>query len=152
MSHHDLFTSGYLALSNRRTDAGAAGAIYTSAAGGTTAPVFAGQHEYHAAVFLGSVSAAGTLTVFKHTDGAGANAAVHGSVVYTGGTLAVVYEVKSDTLGAVSGTPYTHVSCQFAMASGGSAFGALTILSYRPRSTGGAPATNGIGALGTSLA
>jgi len=151
MAHHDLFKSGHIALSNRRGDAGVAGAIYTTAAGGTGSPVFAGNHEYHAAVFFGSVSGPGTLFVYKHTDSAGAGTALHGSVTYAGGTNPVVYEIKSDTLGATDGTPYTYLSCQLAMASGGTAFGALMLLSYRPRSTGGAPASNGIGALGTSL-
>lgn len=127
------------------------GSAIALTAGGTGAPVFAGDYEYHAAIFAGTIGNTGTLFVFGHTDSTGSGTTALGSVIFgSTNAAAVVFEVKSDTLTTI-GTAYNYLSTQAKVDSGGTFTGALFILSSWPRSAGTTPAANGWAAVGTSL-
>jgi hypothetical protein len=148
MGYHDYFTSGALAISQRADTS----VFVTSAlTGGTGNPVFVGNHDYHCSLFTGSLGTTGTLWVYKHFNSSGGGTTVHGSVLFGGGTLAVGFDLKSDTLGTfAAGTAFTHISCQVQLPAAGTGLGNLQIISYQPRTAGTTLAANGIGTLGTT--
>jgi hypothetical protein len=142
---HTLFENSRIARM------GALGSTINTFAGGTGAPVYAGDHEYHAIIFAGTIGNVGTLWAYGHTGAAGEGTTVLGSIAFgSTNSAAVVYEVKSDTLTGL-GTNYTYLSGGVTVQSGGTLTGALFILSTWPRSAGTTPAANGYSAVGTSL-
>lgn len=121
---------------------------------GTLTPAFAGDYEYHAVAFFGSLGNTGTLWAYASTNAGGSNNTVIGSVIFgSSNNPAVVYEVKADTLTALntSGTTFTHIGAQISVDAGGTLYGGLVILSTWPKSAGTTPAANGWAAVGTSL-
>lgn len=143
---------GHTLFENSRIGAEAPlGSAINVFAGGTGAPVYAGDYEYHAILFVGTVGNVGTLWAYAHTNSSGGGTTVIGSVPFgSTDSPALVYEVKSDTLTAI-GTAYTHISGGITVQSGGTLTGALFVLSHQPRSAGTTPAANGYAAVGTSL-
>lgn len=129
----------------------AAGSFVNSTYGGTGAPAYAGDYEYHEVAFVGSAGNTGTLWAYAHTNSSGGGTTVIGSVVFgSSNAPAVTMSVKSDTLTAI-GTAYTYLSGQIRVDSGGTCAGALVVLSTWPRTEGTTAAANGWGAVGTSL-
>jgi hypothetical protein len=142
---HTLFEN------SRITRMASLGSAINTFAAGTGAPVYAGDHEYHAIIFAGTVGNVGTLWAYAHTSSAGDGTTVIGSVPFgSTNSPALVFEVKSDTLTAI-GTDYTYLSGGVTVQSGGTLTGALFVLSTWPRSAGTTPAANGYAAVGTSL-
>ena len=127
------------------------GSAINTAKAGTGAPAYAGDYEYHAVIFAGTIGNTGTLWAFANKTSAGNGTTVIGSVIFgSTNSPAVVFEVKSDTLTAI-GTDYTYISGQVSVDSGGTIQGNLFILSTWPKSAGTTPAANGWAAVGTSL-
>ena len=154
MAVHDFYSGGNVAISQRHDS----GTFAPGATGGTGNPIYAGNHAYHAAIFLGTIGgpggAVGTLNVFGHYDSTGGGTTLLGTTALTAGTGAAVFDFKADTLltlGTVgSGTYYSYISTQVLVASGSvDVRGALIIQSYHPRSAGTTPAAAGIRLLGT---
>jgi hypothetical protein len=143
---------GHTLFENSRITAQAAlGSAIATTKAGTLTPAYAGDHEYHAVIFAGTMGNTGTLWAFAHTNSGGSNPTAIGSVIFgSTNAPAVVYEVKSDTLTNI-GTAYTYLSGQVSVDSGGTFTGNLFILSTWPRSAGTTPAANGWAAVGTSL-
>lgn len=142
--NHDLFSSGAAAF-----NALAAGSVVNAVAGGTGAPVFAGRHNNHALVAIGTFGNDGTLLAYGHNSSVGGGTAVLGSLVFGSGNYsAAAIDITSDALLAL-GTAYAYVSGQIRIPAGGTFGGALALISYNARSAGSTPAANGIGALGT---
>ncbi len=146
MGFHDYFSSGALTFNLRaHMTNGTTGTPY----GGTGAPVFAGDHAYHAALFTGTTTgAAGSIVVYGHTASTGDGTAILGSVVFAADQKYIAFDLDGDTLTGL-GTAYSYISAQVLVATAGTAVGDLTILSYNPRSAGTTPAACGIDALGT---
>jgi hypothetical protein len=148
MAFHDFFSSGAVAISQRHDS----GTFAPGAVGGTGNPVFAGNHNYHAAIFIGTLSGAaavGSMIVYGHTSSTGDGTTALGTLALTAGTGAAVFDFKTDTLLGL-GTAYTYISAQLLIATGSvDCRGALFIESYDPRSAGTTPAANGIRSLGT---
>ena len=153
MAVHDFFSSGNVAISQRHDS----GTFAPGAVGGTGVPVYAGNHAYHAAVFVGTLSGAGavgTLNVYGHYNATGGGTTLLGTTALTAGTGAAVFDFKTDTLlslGTVgSGTTFSYISTQAIIATGSvDCRGALFIQSYPPRSAGTTAAAAGIRLLGT---
>ena len=153
MAVHDFYSGGNVAISQRHDT----GTFSPGATGGTNNPIYAGNHAYHAAIFLGTIGGAGavgTLNVFGHYDSTGGGTTLLGTTALTAGTGAAIFDLKTDallTLGTVgSGTYYSYLSTQVLVASGSvDVRGALFIQSYNPRSAGTTPAAAGIRLLGT---
>ncbi len=136
---------------NSRVTFQVGGSIVNTTLGGTGAPAYAADYEYHAIMFNGTVGNTGTLWAYAHTNSSGAGTTVIGSVIFGSSTApAVAFEVKSDTLTAI-GSDFTYVSGQIRVDSGGTLGGALSIISTWPKSAGTTPLANGYGAVGTSL-
>lgn len=151
MAFHDLFSSGAVAISQRHDS----GTFAPGAVGGTGNPVFAGNHAYHAAVFIGTLSGAnacGSMILYGHTASTGDGTTAIGTLAMTAGTGAVVYDIKADQL-LTAGTAYTHLSAQVIIPTGSvDCRGALFIMSYGPRTAGTTPSAAGIRTLGTAYA
>lgn len=142
---HTLFEN------SRITAQASMGSAIATTKAGTLTPAYAGDYEYHAVIFAGTIGNTGTLWAYAHTNSGGSNMTVIGSVIFgSTNAPAVIYEVKSDTLTNI-GTAYTYVSGEIAVDAGGTIQGDLFILSTWPRSAGTTPAANGWSAVGTSL-
>lgn len=142
--NHDLFSSGAVTFTTA-----ASGTFINGVSGGTGAPVFAGDHAYHAAAFFGTLANNGTIIVYGHTASTGDGTAVLGSVVAGSANGAVAaYDFKTDTLLGL-GTAYSHYSAQISVESGGTWRGALVLIDYNSRTQGTTPTAAGIAALGT---
>jgi hypothetical protein len=127
------------------------GSAINTFAGGTGAPVFAGDHANHAIQFVGTIGNTGTLWAYGHTSSAGNGTTVLGSAPFGSSNLpAVIYDVKSDALLRL-GTAYTYLSGGVTVDAGGTLTGALFVRSYNPRTAGTVPAALGYAAVGTSL-
>ena len=75
---------------------GALGSSVGVTKAGTLTPAFAGDYEYHAVAFFGSLGNTGTLWAYAATNSAGSNNTVIGSVIFgSSNSPAVVFEVKS---------------------------------------------------------
>lgn len=145
-AYRDWLTSGAVAIAQPLQP----GLITAGVHGGTGAPVFCGDRQYHLVLLTGSLGAAGTLYVYGHTDATGSGTASLGSVTFAAGTLAVGYEVKSDAL-LTLGSTYSHLSAQVRVPTGGTMYASLLILSHAPRTAGGhSLASLGIGTIGTA--
>lgn len=138
---------------NARFTTLASGSFVNAVVGGTGAPAFAGDYEYHTAIFNGTIGNTGTLIVYGHTTSTGGGTAVLGSVVFgSGNASAVAFEIASPVLTGL-GTDYQYVSAQLSIPAGGTLGGALSIISTMPSSAGGTGvAYNNLAALGTLYA
>lgn len=150
MAVHDLFSSGAVAVHQFNQSGSFAPGVTDL---GTGAPIYAGNHAYHAICFVGTAAggaaAVGSLVVYGATAATGDGTAVLGSVALSRGTGAQVFDLKADTLMGL-GTAYTHLSAQVIVATGSvDVRGAAFVLSYHPRSAGTTPAAAGIRSLGT---
>ena len=114
--------------------------------GGTAAGVvFAGDYEYHMAVFVGTVGNNGTLAVWGCTNSAGSSPQLIQSVSFGSGSGVPAIEIKSDVLSTLNqpGSTYTHITASGTVESSGTWRGALAILSTWPRNYGGSATTFG---------
>lgn len=150
MAYHDLFSSGAVQISQFNQSGSFAPGVTDL---GTGAPIYAGNHAYHAVCFIGTAAggaaAVGSLVVYAATASTGDGTTVLGSVALTRGTGAQVFDLKADTL-TNSGTAYTHISAQLIVATGSvDVRGAAFVFSYHPRTAGTTPAAAGIRSLGT---
>lgn len=142
--NHDLFSSG--AVTFKTT---ASGTFINETAGGTGAPAYAGNHDYHAAVFVGTMANVGTLFVYGHTAPTGDGTTALGSIAFGSNNGAVAaFDFRTDVLTGL-GTAYAYWSAQVKVQSGGTFAGALLLVDYNARSSGTSPAAVGVGALGT---
>lgn len=108
--------------------------------GGTIAGVvFAGDYEYHMAVFAGTIANNGTLAVWGCTNSGGSNPTLIQSISFGSGTGVPAIEIKSSVLASLNsaGTTFTHIAASGTVESNGTWRGALAILSTWPRNTGG---------------
>jgi hypothetical protein len=121
----------------------ASGTFINATSAGTLTPVFTGNHQYHALVFAGTIANTGTLFAYAATNAAGSNMYVLGSAVFGSSNFgAAIFEVKTDVIGGLgtvnngtsdNGTYYTHFTGQVKVDSGGTATGALIVVSSQPR-------------------
>jgi hypothetical protein len=136
---------------NSRTTFLAGGSFVNATYGGTGAPAYAGDYEYLAVKFEGTVGNTGTLYAYAHNTSAGGGTTVIGSVIFgSSNSPGVIFEVKANTLSAI-GTDYAYVSGQIKVDASGTLGGGLSIISTWPKSSGTTPAATGWGAVGTSL-
>jgi hypothetical protein len=147
MGYHDWFKSGDVQI--RST---ASGTFINETVNGTAAAYFAGDYEYHAAIFAGTLGNTGTLFVYGAKDTSATSPLVLGSVVATASANGeIVFEFKTDTLTNL-GTDYTHWTSQFKVDAAGTWRGALVLLDHGARSKGTTAAAIGISYLGTLYA
>ena len=113
--------------------------------GGTIAGVvFAGDYEYHMAVFVGTVGNVGTMSVWGCTNSGGSNPTLVQSISFGSGSGVPAIEIKSDVLsGLAAGTQFPYITASGTVESGGTWRGALAILSTWPRNYGGSATTFG---------
>ena len=120
--------------------------------GGTLGGVLsAGLYEYTFFGFFGTIANTGTINVYACTNSGGSGPVVLKSlVVGSGDGGGAGIDVRSNTLGSLNatGTTYTHLSVAGTVDSGGTWRGALTAISYWPKT---APTTNNLVAYGSSL-
>ena len=143
MGFHDYFSSG--AVNVRST---ASGTFINTETNGTAAAYPAFNHEYHAAVFVGTIANDGTILVFAADAATPVGTALIGTVNVGSSNGLGVYEFKSDVLTGI-GTQYTHWTAQVKVNAGGTWRGGLLLIDHAPRSAGTTPAANGIASLGT---
>jgi len=143
MGAHDLFSSG-----NVNVRAIASGTFLNTETNGTAAAYPAFNHEYHAAVFVGSIGNDGTILVFAADGATPVGTALVGTVNVGSSNGLGVFEFKTDTLTSL-GTQYTHWTAQIKVNAGGTWRGGLLLLDHAPRTAGTTPAANGIASLGT---
>jgi len=143
MGAHDLFSSG-----NVTVRAIASGTFLNTETNGTAAAYPAFNHEYHAAVFVGSIGNDGTILVFAADGATPVGTALVGTVNVGSSNGLGVFEFKTDTLTNL-GTQYTHWTAQIKVNAGGTWRGGLLLLDHAPRTAGTTPAANGIASLGT---
>lgn len=106
--------------------------------------VFAGDYEYHMAVFVGTVSNNGTLAVWGCTNSAGSNPVLVQSLSFGSGSGVPAIEIKADVLSSLAaGTQFPYITASGTVESGGTWRGALAILSTWPRNYGGSATTFG---------
>lgn len=106
--------------------------------------VFAGDYEYHMAVFVGTVGNVGTMAVWGCTNSGGSNPVLVQSMSFGSGSGVPAIEIKTDTLsGLAAGTQFTHITASGTVEAGGTWRGALAILSTWPRNYGGSATTFG---------
>lgn len=118
----------------------AGGSFVNTTAGGTGAPVFAGDYSYHAIVFAGTVGNVGTLFAYAHTTATGGGTTAIGSIVFGSSNVgAIIYEVSTNTLTGI-GTNYQFISGQIKVEAGGTLGGGLAVISTNPVS---APTSSG---------
>lgn len=113
--------------------------------GGTIAGVvFAGDHEYHMGVFVGTCSNNGTLAMWGCTNSGGSNPTLIQAMTFGSGNGVPAIEIKSDVLTSlIAGTVCTHIAVSGTVESGGTWRGALALLSTWPRTRGGSVTTYG---------
>ena len=143
MGAHDLFSSG-----NVNVRSIASGTFLNTETNGTAAAYPAFNHEYHAAVFVGSIGNDGTILVFAADGATPVGTALVGTVNVGSSNGLGVFEFKTDTLTNL-GTQYTHWTAQIKVNAGGTWRGGLLLLDHAPRNAGTTPAANGIASLGT---
>ena len=143
MGAHDLFSSG-----NVNVRSIASGTFLNTETNGTAAAYPAFNHEYHAAVFVGSIGNDGTILVFAADGATPVGTALVGTVNVGSSNGLGVFEFKTDTLTSL-GTQYTHWTAQIKVNAGGTWRGGLLLLDHAPRTAGTTPAANGIASLGT---
>lgn len=141
--YHDFFKSGDV-----QVRAPQSGTFINEQTNGTAAAYFAGDYEYHAAVFAGTLANTGTIFVFGAKDASATSPRALGSVVAGSGNGLAVFEFKTDTLTNL-GTDYTHWTAQLKVDSGGTWRGGLLLLDHGARTKGTSAAAVGISALGT---
>lgn len=141
--NHDLFSSGAA-----KWTVTASGTFINGIAGGTGAPVYAGNHEYHAVAFMGTIANDGTIVVYGHTASTGDGTAQLGSVAVGSGNGIAAFDFKADTLLGL-GTSYVYYSALAHVPSGGTWRGALVLIDYNALNAGTTPAANGVSTLGT---
>jgi hypothetical protein len=118
----------------------AGGSFVNTTAGGTGAPVFAGDYSYHAIVFTGTIGNVGTLFAYAHTTATGGGTTAIGSIVFGSSNVgAVIYEVATPVLTGI-GTLYQFISGQIKVEAGGTLGGGLAVISTNPVS---APTSSG---------
>ena len=143
MGAHDLFSSGNVTVRSI-----ASGTFLNTETNGTAAAYPAFNHEYHAAVFVGSIGNDGTILVFAADGATPVGTALVGTVNVGSSNGLGVFEFKTDTLTNL-GTQYTHWTAQIKVNAGGTWRGVLLLLDHAPRTAGTTPAANGIASLGT---
>lgn len=106
--------------------------------------VFAGDYEYHMAVFVGTVGNNGTLAVWGCTNSAGSNPVLVQSMSFGSGSGVPAIEIKTDVLSSLAaGTQFPYITASGTVESSGTWRGALAILSTWPRNYGGSATTFG---------
>jgi len=149
--NHDIFSSGGVAFTTT-----ASGTFINETAGGTGAPVFAGNHDYHAAAFFGTLGNNGSVVVYGHFNSTGGGTTTLGSVSAGSANGIAAFDFRTDALLALgtvgAGTYFTHYSAQIVVPAGGTWRGALVLVDYNARTAGTTPAAVGISALGTRYA
>lgn len=143
MAFHDFFSSGAV-----NVRAVASGTFINTETNGTAAAYPAFNHEYHAAVFVGTIANDGTILVFGADAATPVGTALLGTVNVGSSNGLGVFEFKTDTLTNL-GTQYTHWTAQIKVNAGGTWRGALLLQDHQPRNAGTTPAANGIASLGT---
>ncbi len=106
--------------------------------------VFAGDYEYHMAVFVGTVGNVGTMAVWGCTNSAGSNPVLVQSMSFGSGSGVPAIEIKTDVLSSLAaGTQFPYITASGTVENGGTWRGALAILSTWPRNYGGSATTFG---------
>ena len=106
--------------------------------------VFAGDYEYHMAVFVGTIANNGTMAVWGCTNSAGSNPVLVQSMTFGSGSGVPAIEIKTDVLSSLAaGTQFPYITASGTVESGGTFRGALAILSTWPRNYGGSATTFG---------
>ena len=106
--------------------------------------VFAGDYEYHLAVFVGTVGNLGTLSVWGCTNAGGSNPTLVQTITFGSGNGVPAIEVKTDFLSTLAaGTQFPYITASGSVPAGGTLTGALAILSTWPRNYGGSATTFG---------
>lgn len=147
MGYHDWFKSGDV-----QVRAPQSGTFINTETNGTAAAYFAGDYEYHAAVFVGTIAQTGTLFVFGAKDASATSPLALGSVVASATANGLVaFEFKTDTLTNL-GTDYTHWTAQLKVDAAGTWRGGLLLLDHGARSKGTTAAAIGVSYLGTLYA
>jgi hypothetical protein len=113
--------------------------------GGTIAGVvFAGDHEYHMGVFVGTIGNVGTLNMYGCLNSGGSSPQLIQSLSFGSGAGVPAIEIKSDVLSSLlTGTVCTHITVAGTVESGGTWRGALAIISTWPKTRGGSATTFG---------
>ena len=113
--------------------------------GGTIAGVvYAGDHEYHMGVFVGTCSNNGTISMWGCTNSGGSNPTLIETRSFGSGNGVPAIEIKSDVLSSlIAGTICTHITVSGTVESSGTWRGALAILSTWPKTRGGSATTYG---------
>ncbi len=106
--------------------------------------VFAGDYEYHMAVFVGTIGNNGTIAVWGCTNSGGSNPVLVQSVSFGSGSGVPAIEIKTDVLSSLAaGTQFPYITASGTVESSGTWRGALAILSTWPRNYGGSATTFG---------
>lgn len=106
--------------------------------------VYAGDYEYHMAVFVGTVGNNGTLAVWGCTNSGGSNPVLVQSMTFGSGSGVPAIEIKTDVLSSLAaGTQFPYITASGTVESSGTWRGALAILSTWPRNYGGSATTFG---------
>ncbi len=106
--------------------------------------VFAGDYEYHMAVFVGTIGNNGTIAVWGCTNSGGSNPVLVQSLAFGSGSGVPAIEIKTDVLSSLAaGTQFPYITASGTVESGGTFRGALAILSTWPRNYGGSATTFG---------
>ena len=106
--------------------------------------VFAGDYEYHMAVFAGTCANNGTIAVWGCTNAGGSNPVLVQSLLFGSGSGVPAIEIKTDFLSTLAaGTQFPYITASGTVESGGTWRGALAILSTWPRNYGGSATTFG---------
>lgn len=106
--------------------------------------VFAGDYEYHQAVFVGTIANNGTIAVWGCTNSGGSNPTLIQSMSFGSGVGVPAIDIKSDVLTSlIAGTVCTHIAVSGTVEASGTWRGALALLSTWPRNYGGSATTFG---------
>lgn len=106
--------------------------------------IYAGDYEYHMAVFVGTVSNNGTLAVWGCTNSGGSNPTLLQSISFGSGSGVPAIEFKTDALSSLTaGTQWPYFTASGTVESSGTWRGALAVLSTWPRNYGGSATTFG---------
>jgi hypothetical protein len=147
MGYHDFLKSG-----DTQWRVTQSGTFINQEVNGTAAAYFAGDYEYHAALFAGTIAQTGTLFVFGAKDASATTPLALGSVVASASANGLIaFEFKTDTLTNL-GTDYTYWTAQIKVDAAGTWRGALTLFDHGARSKGTTAAAIGISYLGTLYA
>jgi hypothetical protein len=146
MGYHDWFKSGDVNVRSNMS-----GTFINVENAGTAAFYDAGNYEYHAAVFVGTLGNVGTLFVYAAKDASATGKAALGSVIAGSSNGLVAFEFKTDVLTNL-GTDFTHWTAGVKVENGGTWAGGLLLLDHGARTKGTTSAAVGVATLRQILA